>query len=123
MANVINSFVIPVSNLDRTVKFYGEVFDYKSIEKINFAGFDMSFFPTTHGDLGDVLCKGDGYKPAQDGVVVYFNSKPNLTIPLAKVEAAGREIILPKMIINDEYGYMAIILDTEGNKIALHSQK
>ena len=123
MANVINWFEVPVSNLDRAIKFYSEVFGYRSMQKINFGGFDMSFFPAEEGDLGGALCKGVGYKPTQDGVVIYFNANPNLNIPLSKVEAAGEEVILPKMIINDEYGYMAIILDTGGNKIALHSQK
>lgn len=123
MANVINWFEIPVSNLDRAIKFYSDVFGYKSMQKINFGGFDMSFFPAEQGDLGGALCKGDGYTPTQEGVVIYFNANPDLNIPLSKVEAAGGEIILPKMIINDEYGYMAIILDSEGNKIALHSQK
>lgn len=123
MADIINWFEVPVSNLDRAIKFYSEVFGYRSMQKINFGGFDMSFFPVEQGDLGGALCKGVGYTPTQEGAVIYFNANPKLNIPLSKVEAAGGEVILPKMIINDEYGYMAIILDSEGNKIALHSQK
>ncbi len=122
MANVINWFEVPASDIDRAVKFYCTIFGYESMQKMNFGGFEMAFFPAEQGSLGGALCKGSSYKPAQEGVTIYFNANPDLSAALSKVETAGGQIILPKRIITEEYGYMAVIIDTEGNKVALHSQ-
>ena len=42
---------------------------------------------------------------------------------LARVEAAGGTVLEGKKEIAEGYGFMAIILDTEGNRVALHSKK
>ena len=82
----------------------------------------MTFFPADEGSLGGALCKGDGYKPTKDGIVIYFSVDPDLNSTLSKVEKAGGKIIMPKKIITEEYGYMALFTDSEGNRIALHSR-
>jgi predicted enzyme related to lactoylglutathione lyase len=69
------------------------------------------------------LVKSDGFhKPsATDGPLVYLNGNPDLQNVLDKVEAAGGKIMVPKTVISPEYGSMAVFIDTEGNRIALHS--
>ena len=62
------------------------------------------------------------YKPsATDGPIVYLNANPDVQRVLDKIEAAGGKIIVPKTQISPEYGHMAIFIDTEGNRVALHS--
>jgi len=61
------------------------------------------------------------YKPSADGAVIYLNGNPDLSVPLGKIEEAGGHVVMPKTLINDEIGYMAFFIDTEGNKVALHS--
>jgi len=62
------------------------------------------------------------YKPsATDGPLIYLNGNPDLQIILDRVEAAGGKIIVPKTEINPDYGFMGVFIDTEGNRIGLHS--
>jgi len=70
--------------------------------------------------VGGAIIEMEGYVPSQQGVNVYLNGGDDLAAPLSRVEAAGGKIVMPKTDIG-ENGYMAQFLDTEGNKIALHS--
>jgi hypothetical protein len=82
----------------------------------------MSVFPVENGTVGGALCeKNDLFQPGQNGPVVYLNANPNLQTVLQKIVHLGGKVILPKTKINDEYGYMAIFEDCEGNRVALHS--
>jgi predicted enzyme related to lactoylglutathione lyase len=64
----------------------------------------------------------ESMKPTTDGPNMYFDAGEDLSIALVKVEAAGGEIMQPKTAIG-ENGFMALFIDTEGNKMALHSMK
>lgn len=123
MSNVINWFEISASDINRAVKFYSEIFGFESMQVKDFGGFKMAFFPMEGQGVGGALCKGDGYKPSQDGAVIYLNGGQDLAIPLSKVESAGGKIILQKRQISEEYGHMALFIDSEGNRVALHSMK
>jgi hypothetical protein len=71
---------------------------------------------------GAVVHSGGFHKPsATDGPLIYLNGNPDVQNILDKVEAAGGKIMVPKTEISPEYGFMAVILDTEGNRIGLHS--
>jgi len=71
---------------------------------------------------GTLVDSGGFHKPsATDGPLIYLNGNPDVQIVLSRVEAAGGKIMVPKTEISPEYGFMAVFLDTEGNRIALHS--
>ncbi|MBA4407768.1 lactoylglutathione lyase [bacterium] len=123
MANVLNWFEIPVLDLDRAVKFYSDIFSYPSMHKMDLGGFQMAIFPMEGDGVGGALCQHESYKPSQEGVVIYLNANPDLSTPLSKVEAAGGKVVMPKKQISPEIGFMAIIIDSEGNRVALHSNK
>ena len=122
MANILGWFEIPVTDMDRAVKFYSEIFGYPSMQQMDLGGLKMAFFPAEQESLSGALCKGEWYKSSSNGVVIYFNGNPDLSTALSKVENAGGKVIMPKKQISEEYGYMAMFEDTEGNRIALHSQ-
>ncbi|MCX8010615.1 MAG: VOC family protein [Ignavibacteria bacterium] len=122
MANVINWFEIPVSNIERAVKFYSEVLN-ANIQVTEMMGMKMAFLPMEGQGVGGALCQGEQYKPTMDGTVVYLNGGEDLSIPLSRVENAGGKVLIPKTKITDEIGYMAFFVDTEGNKVAFHSPK
>jgi len=59
-----------------------------------------------------------------NGVVVYFTTHSgDLAVELARVEGAGGQVLRPKTLITDDIGYMGVFVDSEGNRIALHSRK
>ena len=118
--NAINWFEIPVSNLERATKFYTTILGAK-FEPIEAMGLRMAFFPMERGGVGGSLVQGDGYAPTTQGTRVYLNGGDDLNTVLHKVEAAGGKVVQPKTNIGDENGFMAFFLDTEGNKVGLHS--
>jgi predicted enzyme related to lactoylglutathione lyase len=122
-SNSLNWFEIPVKDLNRAKEFYEIVFDIK-MERKDMEEFEMAFFPFEPGSgkATGALIKSPMHIPSQEGSILYLNANPNLEIALAKVELAGGKILIPKTQITKEYGYMAFFNDTEGNKIAMHSQ-
>lgn len=71
---------------------------------------------------GAIVYSGGFHKPSTtDGPLIYLNANPDVQIILDRVEKAGGKILVPKTPISDEFGFMAVIVDSEGNRIALHS--
>jgi predicted enzyme related to lactoylglutathione lyase len=122
--NSLNWFEISVSDINRATKFYEAVFGI-SMEKQAMMGMQMAFFPYEPGSgkASGGLVQSPMHKPSTDGVKLYLNGNPDLSDALSRVEAAGGKIGMPKTKIGDDIGYMAFFTDTEGNSIALHSQK
>ena len=125
MKHAISWFEIPATDIDRAQKFYEAVFNMQ-MQPMDFQGIKMRMFPLDdpmEGIGGTLVQEGTGfYKPsATDGPLLYLNGNPDVNIALSRVEAAGGKILAPKTEISPEYGYMAVFIDTEGNRIALHS--
>jgi uncharacterized protein len=123
MKNAISWIEIPATNLDRAQKFYETILNL-SLTRLDLPNIKMRMFPIDDpmGVGGALVDSGGFHKPsASDGPLVYLNANPDVQRVLAKVEKAGGKIIVPKTQISPEYGYMAVILDTEGNRIAFHS--
>ena len=70
--------------------------------------------------VGGAIIKSKGYEPSDQGSTIYLNGGDDLSLPLARIEAAGGKVVVPKTAIGDN-GFMAQFMDTEGNKLALHS--
>lgn len=122
MKNAINWFEIPVQNYERGIKFYETIFGFE-MYRMPMGGNEMAFFPCDREGVGGALVYGNGYKPSADGTLVFLNGGDDLSTVLNKVEAAGGAIVVPKTQVTEEIGYFGIFIDTEGNKVALHSQK
>ena len=123
-ANSLNWFEIPATDIKRAKKFYEAIFDIQ-MEESEMMNTKMAFFPYEMGSgkASGGLCQSDFHKPGMDGVIVYLNGNPDLKTVLDKVESAGGRVIMPKTEITPEIGYMAFFIDSEGNRMALHSQK
>lgn len=124
MQSAISWFEIPSTDLDRATKFYEAIFGV-SLIPLDTPNIKMRMFPIDDpmtGVGGAVVSSGGFHKPsATDGPLIYLNGNPDVQIVLDKVEKAGGKIMVPKTQISPEYGFMAVILDTEGNRIGLHS--
>ena len=120
--NILNWFEISVNDMSRAKKFYESVFGIK-MDQQEMMGMQMSFFPTENmnGKVAGSLVQGPMHKPSAEGAVIYLNANPDLSVALGKIEKAGGKVVMPKTHINPETGNMAFFIDTEGNKIGLHS--
>jgi uncharacterized protein len=124
MNNAISWFEIGTTDLDRATKFYETIFGISMIP-MDLPNIKMRMFPLddmASGIGGALVDSGGFHKPsATDGPLIYLNGNPDVDNVLEKVEAAGGKVMVPKTEISPEYGFMAVIMDTEGNRIGLHS--
>jgi predicted enzyme related to lactoylglutathione lyase len=120
MADAVSWFDIPVSNIERATKFYSTVLG-TGLDVQEAMGTRMAFLPMEPGDVGGALVEGEGFVPSSQGTMVYLNAGQDLAGPLSRVEAAGGQVVLPKTSIG-EHGFMAYFIDSEGNKVGLHSR-
>ncbi|MEX0288407.1 MAG: VOC family protein [Flavobacteriaceae bacterium] len=120
--NAIGWFELPVSDMDRAKRFYETVLDIE-ISVHDLGGLVMGWFPVDHSKSGSTgsLVKHEMYNPSDThGVLIYFECI-DLANELGRVEGAGGQILKPKTEIGGGHGFMALLKDTEGNRVALHS--
>ncbi|MCA9835428.1 MAG: VOC family protein [Trueperaceae bacterium] len=123
MANALNWFEIPVADTDRAKAFYSTVLDAELTTQDMMGEGLMTILPYQNGQgVGGALVQSESlqYTPSQTGSVIYLNGGDDLSVPLSKVESAGGKVLAEKMSIG-ENGFIAFFLDTEGNKVGLHS--
>lgn len=116
--NWTNWFEIPVTNLQRAKIFY-EIIFHTQIQILDFGGLKMGVFPSK--EIGCALCLHEAYIPSVSGLLVYLDASPDLNLVLNKVENVGGKILKSKTEIAPGLGYMALFIDTEGNRLALNS--
>jgi uncharacterized protein len=124
--NSLNWFEIPAVDISRATKFYETIFGLKMEPMPEMPGMDMKMisFPSEmgNGKVAGALVQSKQHKPSMDGAVIYLNANPKIDEVIGKIENAGGKIIMPKMQISPEIGYMAFFIDSEGNRMALHAQ-
>lgn len=91
----------------------------------DFGGTLMGWFPFADGKIGSSgsLIQNEAYSPSENkGALIYFSSA-DVLIELNRIPEAGGSVLQAKTLISKDIGYMALFLDSEGNRIALHSKK
>jgi len=121
LRHYVSWFEIPALNLPRAVAFYNHIYGIE-MDTTETGGYAMALFPADNG-IGGAIVVGEGSIPSETGTLVYLNGGKDLAPVLGRVEEAGGRIILEKTLISKEDGYFALFIDTEGNKLALHSDK
>jgi uncharacterized protein len=124
MQNAISWFEIPTTDINRAQKFYETIFGIVMIP-MDLPNIKMRMFPLDDmmTQVGGALVDSGGFHKASatDGPLIYLNANPDVQNVLDKVVAAGGSIMVPKTEISPDYGFMAVFMDTEGNRVALHS--
>ncbi len=120
MESYISIFEIPATDISRAIKFYQAILGV-DIEKMEMPGMEIGILPYEGQMVTGVIMKGEGFKPSADGVTIYLNGGDNLQVILDRVQSNSGKVMLPKTPHADDVGYFAIFLDSEGNKIGLHS--
>jgi predicted enzyme related to lactoylglutathione lyase len=123
LPNAISWFEIPATDISRAQKFYETIMGVQ-LSALDLDNIKMRLFPTENPmGVGGSICDSGGFhKPSStDGPLIYLNGNPDVQLILDKVEGAGGKILVPKTEISPAFGFMAVIIDTEGNRIAFHS--
>jgi len=124
MKHAISWFEIPSVDLDRATTFYESIFNVR-LFPMDLAQIRMRMFPVEDQatSIGGAVVHAEGfYEPSSTaGPLIYLNGNPDVQNVLDRVEAAGGKIVVPKTEISPEYGFMAVFIDSEGNRIGLHS--
>lgn len=123
MKDAITWFDIPTEDFDRAVRFYSDILG-KEIRVDTYVGQKLGFFPMDgmEGVGGDLVPPGSGNRPCANGTRVYLSCQGIIDEVIGRVEKSGGKIIMPKSKLGD-VGYIAMIMDTEGNTVGLHSFK
>ncbi len=121
--NVISWFEIPVSDIDRAKNFYETIFDFELELMVLAENFKMAVFPGGQSVVsGALVWNEDWYKPSNShGPLIHLNANPDLQTVQDKIEGSGGKVTIPKRGIGPGRGFMAVFEDSEGNRIALHS--
>jgi predicted enzyme related to lactoylglutathione lyase len=120
MRNTINWFELPVVDFERAKKFYETIFNFQIGENM-MGPFRMGFFPGDNQGVNGAIVHGEGYIPCDKGALVYLNADGIIDDVIARINKAGGNVIVPRTPITPEIGDFAMFLDTEGNKVALHT--
>lgn len=120
MNNVVSIIEVPVTDLQRATEFYQALLQVK-IEQVEMGDTQMGIIPNEVGTVNAVLVRGNDYVPTTTGAVIYWNAGKDLQIMLDRIEKNGGKVLVPKTEISPEMGFFALFIDTEGNKLGLHS--
>ena len=125
IGNALNWFEIPVADFDRAKKFYEKLFSFQMPEnEIGNARMGFLLHDFQNRKVGGAIVYNPGfYTPSANGSLIYLNCQPDLQVVLDRVEEAGGKIIESKKPVSadQQLGNWALIIDSEGNRVALHS--
>jgi predicted enzyme related to lactoylglutathione lyase len=119
MAVQIVWFEVPVQELDRAIGFYSAVLG-SPVKKESFPQMTIGLLPGAGEDSSGCLYIAEDNQPSATGPLLYFSCEGRLDAAVAAVESHGGKVLKPKHAIGP-YGFRSIVLDSEGNRIALHS--
>ncbi len=120
MSHAINWFELPTQNLDRAARFYQTLLGIELKREV-FAGVPHAIFPrAAKDDVIGALIEDAKRQPSSVGTLLYLNANGKLDACLARLGDAGGKVVLPKTSIGP-MGFIAIVADTEGNHVGLHS--
>ena len=113
-------FDIPVRDIDRAVRFYSAVLGIPLKKEQAGPGAAIAALPHAEGSVGGSLVQNMDAKPSESGPLLYLNADGRLDDALTAVESHGGKVLAEKHSIAP-FGFRAIVVDCEGNRIALHS--
>jgi uncharacterized protein len=118
--NALTWFEIPVSDIDRARGFYENLLDSKLIP---YPGNEPTFiFPTRDDGVAGSIVSRPQQKPVTDGTLVYLNADGKLNASVERAQAAGSKVLVPRTQVPGGAGFYAVITDSEGNHVGLHSR-
>ena len=122
MSNAITWFEIPAHNLDRATRFWETVLA-RPLKREIFGGVPHAIFPSGgEAAVSGALISDEKRRPWGQGTLVYLDVGQDLEGCIARADKSGGKMVVPKTDIG-EHGTIAVIVDSEGNAVGLHSPK
>jgi len=120
--NPVGWFEIYVQDMGRAKAFYEGVFSVQ-LEKLDSPEIEIWAFPMQAERYGapGALVRMPGFSSGANSVLVYF-SCADCAVEAAKAASSGGKVEKEKFSIG-QYGYISLVIDTEGNMIGLHSMQ
>jgi len=120
MNHLVNWIEIPVIDMGRAIAFYSQILGYP-LSNLKIGTVTYAIFPSEDHFNNGALVQGENYKPSIDGVTIYLDGGEDLNHLLSKVPLAGGKVIMKKMFLSKDAGYIGMFIDTEGNKIGVQN--
>jgi predicted enzyme related to lactoylglutathione lyase len=121
MKSYVSIFEIPALDIERAISFYESILNVE-IELMDLEYMKIGVLPYEDQIVNGVIIQSEGMKPSANGVTIYLDAGEDLQPVLDKVSENGGQIVEPKTQHADESGFFAIFLDSEGNRMGLHSR-
>ena len=121
MNNAIHWFEIFVSDLERAKSFYETLLGV-SLRREDYARVPSAVFEADKDGIAGGIVQDPNRRPGPGGSLVYLNANGKLDACLERVTQAGGLLLMPKTDIGDP-GFIAVVRDTEGNVVGLHSER
>jgi predicted enzyme related to lactoylglutathione lyase len=118
--DAIHWFEIPVTDIDRAQRFY-ETLLAQPMRREQMGPQTLALFAYEGGIGGALLKSAQAPAPSTDGNLVYLNASPSLDAVLVRAGELGATVLVPKLELPNSIGFIAQIVDCEGNRIGLHS--
>ncbi|GAA4462399.1 VOC family protein [Nemorincola caseinilytica] len=120
MNKLFSYTAIPCEDFERAFAFYNHITN-GMLARNPHVPFPMAYFTDKDGNNVGHLFQLPPFRPAGDGAVVYMEPA-DIDTMLAQIEKAGGKTIMPKTPLGPGKGHWAVFLDSEGNKLALHTK-
>jgi len=120
--NALAWFEIPVADIARAQHFY-ETLLARSMRREQMGPQTLAIFPYDNGDGvgGALLQSATAPAPGTDGSLVYLDASPSLAVVMSRAAELGARVLLPALQLPGTIGFIAQIVDSEGNRVGLHS--
>lgn len=120
MQSPIAWFEIAVLDLERAIRFYETVLTV-TFQREKMGGGDMAVFPHPERGPGGALVALPQLEPRDNGALIYLNAGNDLAPALARVVPAGGKVVMAKTDLGNDIGHIALVIDSEGNRVGLYS--